>query len=1036
MNLVKSATTNSKGTVIFNSLSTEKYTIKVLYSTYESMVDEIDFNKGNIVTKNFLFVPDILLLVSYNDHNEKVDMLMNMSRRVAFISTTDVDKSREWLAGHSNFIHVDMFSEASYTIFTADYLSKLLAMSPANKNYNVAYTFGVYSNDILNTINIHIVGANSTHNTFDTVENTYIGSYFQATDIENHNVLSTNMKNYLDYIFYLVNPKKYTNPTLDVKNAPLMSPECGFYHPDLGVYAIYPDNELINQWILSNPGYTSNDGSLKWMVENYPKWLIETLDPTVLFKQFEDDYIAEFHPDKKFIVIASYYAGGDLVDALIKGFEKNGRPAFNIFKFSTEPSMSSILNKINQVSKVGISSVNSLYSWSLSYANGTAEQDLSDIDLAILNGVNEISEYSYNSDLGPQIEWTYAVTYPSFEGVFSPIILSYIDSFGKSHVIQPGVDKMVKLSSGWADLKDLDNFNKTIAIVLYNYPPGKAEIGASYLDVFQSTYDLIIKLGENGYDIGCDVNSFISLDELTNIAFDMNNKGSWARGLLNKYVEENWDELMAHHQLINITDFYNLIDDVNEDLIKEMLDCWGNNLGPAMVYNKTDEHYIVIPGKWFGKIFLTFQPSRGWEEVTNYHDLKLPPHQQYVAFYEWLDKTSHANAVINMGTHGTLEWLPGTNLGSVYGDWTFELQKLPTIYPYIVSNPGEAMVARDRIASLMITHMTPAMVASDLFGNYTVLSDYITRYKDQVKLNVSSNAEEYKSKILELAPKLGFRNMLSNETFGHYIDELHLYLEDMGDDFNTYGLHHLGKILTGMELAEEVVNIVSSQTSVHNQILRLLYGGGSAQNKDKILAKIQSAISQYIIYNSSSLPIDSLNNKYGFDTNASFDYVINMLMSQFYLVNQTFGKNLADKDYFDDIAHNLDYSLEKNVINAFLYEYVTRLVNGKSVEQLNVEYGIENNTGLYGSTRYAQQVIVNIQNNNEWNAIFTALEGRICDIQDSLQTLLMGIQFLQVMTVMHQTLQRCLLSQLMNLQSRLLICSCPNIMKSTANGRN
>ena len=140
--------------------------------------------------------------------------------------------------------------------------------------------------------------------------------------------------------------------------------------------------------------------------------------------------------------------------------------------------MSSILNKINSVSSVGISSVTSLYSWSLSYANGSAENDLSDIDLAILKGVTDISQYSYESELGPQIEWTYSVTYPSFEGVFSPVILSYVDSLGKTHVVQSGIDKMVKLSCGWADLKDMKNSDKKVAIVLWNYPPGKAEIGS------------------------------------------------------------------------------------------------------------------------------------------------------------------------------------------------------------------------------------------------------------------------------------------------------------------------------------------------------------------------------------------------------------------------------------------------------------------------------------------------------------------------------------------------------------------------------
>ena len=603
----------------------------------------------------------------------------------------------------------------------------------------------------------------------------------------------------------------------------------------------------------------------------------------------------------------------EVVDALIRSYAASGRPAFNIFKTSTTPSMSSILNNITNNSKLGISTITSLYSWSLSYANGSAEPDLSEIDLAVLKGVNEISEYSYNSELGPQIEWTYAVTYPSFEGVYGPVILSYVDGAGKTHVIQAGVDKMVKLSCGWADLKDLNNSNKTIAIVLYNYPPGKAEIGASYLNVTKSTYDLIVKLYEQGYDTGGDIRQMMTPRELEDIIFKMGNKGSWAYGLLRQYVEDNYDELIAHNQLISTRDYRSLIRDIPQNLIEQMVDYWGAGLGPSMVYNGTDEQYMVVPGIWFGKVFVTFQPSRGWEElktIENYHDLTLPPTQYYVSFYKWLDKTAKVNAIVNMGTHGTLEWLPGTNLGAMSGDWTFELTLNPTLYPYIVSNPGEAMVARDRIAALLLTHMTPAMVTSGLYGNYTVLNNYITYYKDQVNLNVTSNAEEYKVKILKLAPSLGFRQFDENaETFEHWLDDLHLYLEAMEDDFISYGLHTLGKILAGEELIEEVITITTSQTKIYNYIMEFLY------------------------------------------------------------------PEFAGKNFYDDVAGNLSCLDKADAIKQFLRDYVTDLVNGSSAKDLAGKYGIAVNSQLYNATLYAEQVIVNIQNNNEWNAILTALEG-------------------------------------------------------------
>ena len=918
--LVSTHKTDSKGNAVIKNLGSSKYHLEVSYSTYDPQKYDVDFTKksGTVDIKGIQFIPDILLLVDYNSHSEKVDLLMNMSKRVAYISTTDFDKSRAWLVEYANYMHIDMFSESAYSVFTAPYLKQLLAKSPANAKYNVAYTFSVFSKQIMNSTGIHIVGASASNNTFDTIENTYIGSYFQARDIAESDILQNNMKNYLDYVKYLINPDKYSNPTLDEKNAPLMSPECGFYHPDLGLYTLVPEGKLINQWIRENPGYThSSDGSLNWMTENYVVWLTEVLDPTALFKKFENDYINRFGPKKSFIAIASYYGGEEVSDALIRGYEANGRPAFNVFKTGTQPPMSSILNRIASISSVGISAINSLCSWSLDYASGTAEPDLSDIDL---------------SELGPQVEWTFMVTYPSFEGVFGQVALSYVDSYGKTHVIQGGVDKMVQLNCKWADLHDLNNSDKKVAVMLYNYPPGKAEIGASYLDVFNSTFELLYQLYNQGYDIGGSfefskavnntyqwiINSedsylinktrtnLISMYNLTQIIFDMNNKGSWAKGLLNKYVEDNWDYLMKHHQLISLNEFEKLTSDINDELFNQMISYWKDGLGPAMVYKNK---YIVIPGVWFGNVFVTFQPSRGWEEVQDYHSLVIPPHQQYVSFYKWMEKTAKINAIVSMGTHGTLEWLPGINLGAYPGDWTFELTLVPTVYPYIVSNPGEAMVARDRSSALMITHMTPAMVSSELYGNYTTLKNYINYYKEQLSLNVTSNAESYKEMILELAPALGFRNISKGESFQSWIDELHIYLDDMEDDFNTFGLHHLGKILTGYELTEEVVTIVSSQTKIYDQLLEFLY------------------------------------------------------------------PNLKGLKFYDDIQGNLKYLEEADKIKSFLKHYSSRLVNGTSVKQLNRELGIPEGTALYNSTLYCEDIIANIQRNNEWNAILLALSG-------------------------------------------------------------
>ena len=356
--LVFSGLTNSEGNVVISNLNSAKYNVEIKYSTYEPYVQTVDLTAQDTVAISHMFIPDILLLVDYDSHNEKVDILMEMSKRVAYISTTNYDVTREWLVDYASYIHLDMFNEGAYHTLTGEYLKEILETSPANINYKVAYTFGVYSNSILNATGIHIVGANPKNNTYHTIENTYIGSYFQADDIADSEVLQKNMVNYLSYIYYIINPSKYSDPTLDVNNAPLMSPECGFYHPDLGTYTIVPGGELINKWIHDNPGYDGDGhGSLNWMTEDYPNWLESTLDPTTLFKTFEKDYIGNITYDKPFIAIATYYAGGSVVDALIRSYEAQGRAAFNVFKTGTIPPMASILNKITKTSTVGISAI-------------------------------------------------------------------------------------------------------------------------------------------------------------------------------------------------------------------------------------------------------------------------------------------------------------------------------------------------------------------------------------------------------------------------------------------------------------------------------------------------------------------------------------------------------------------------------------------------------------------------------------------------------------------------------------------------------
>ena len=120
-NLVSTHKTDLNGNAVIRGLGSSKYNLEVSFSTYEPQIYEVDFtkNSGTVKIEGIQFVPDMLLLVDYNSHSEKVDVLMNMSKRIAYISTTDFDKSRAWLVEYAKYIHIDMFSESAYSVLTA-----------------------------------------------------------------------------------------------------------------------------------------------------------------------------------------------------------------------------------------------------------------------------------------------------------------------------------------------------------------------------------------------------------------------------------------------------------------------------------------------------------------------------------------------------------------------------------------------------------------------------------------------------------------------------------------------------------------------------------------------------------------------------------------------------------------------------------------------------------------------------------------------------------------------------------------------------
>lgn len=932
--LVFTDTTNDNGYLLVNSLpGFGKYTIKASYSTYLDQTYEFNYDQRHFAYNNvkLKFKPDICFMTIASGNQNKMAYLMNISKRCYYVDNNGQTKDRFWLVPYANFILVDMYSDSGYI----DVLPYILD-STANKNRKIAYVFGSGNGS---GTGFNYIGTNATgENTIDTMENTYIGSYYQAYDYNNTKVLTNNMGNLYAYILYLLGESS-VDPTKDSARTPLMASTWGIYHPAYGAFEFTPEQEDINKWILKDPGFNRDKvGGLNWMSYEYVDWQKSNSNDNELFKKFETwynsyqinkadvnldeitdekSYLSKIDTSTPFVVIVSYYCGGNLVDSLINEYESQGRAAFNLYQITTQPAMSSLLLSFKNSTKRGVSAVNSLYSWSLNYASNVsvAIEELNKLDVEVLRVLDRVNEDSYTSDQGPQYEWTFGVTIPSFEGVFGTILASYINSTtGQEIVINSSVKKVINMTNGWAKLREMDNYDKKISIVLYNYPPGKSDIGASYLDIYNSTYVLLHLLAKEGYNIGMTEDEIPNLTELSEIITENCNKGSWAQGYINSYVDKHWDRLKANGQLVDLTQYEEYLSMLHPTLQKKLIDYWGEGLGNFMVYNGTKHsgRYIVLPGIMFGNVFLTFQPSRGWESVQDYHSPTLPAHQQYISFYKWMSHTFGANAIIYMGTHGTLEFLPGKDTGLTETDWTFDLVDTPSIYPYIVSNPGEAMIAKDRIGALMISHMTPATVMNELYGNLSELNNLISSYYSAVKVGNTAGTEEYRKSILEIAnsDSVKFKLPDKNQTFDSWLNGVQTQLDDLESDIITYGLHTLGKVLSGYELVQEIITITASQTNIYDNILHMLY------------------------------------------------------------------PNLANLSFYEDIYYNHDYKTEVNHTKQWLIDFLSDLVMNYTFNETLELYNITNQSLVYEDLVFANETMTGICDNMEWESIFDALSGR------------------------------------------------------------
>ena len=375
--------------------------------------------------------------------------------------------------------------------------------------------------------------------------------------------------------------------------------------------------------------------------------------------------------------------------------------------------------------------------------------------LQAINSFGTKSEWEESARGLSPLDTAMNVAIPEFDGRIITVPVSFRapqDETNKVHyyeAIPDRVEIVAKQAARWARLAHKPNRKKKVAFMLTN-SSGKAQrIGdAVGLDSPASVMKVFEAMQADGYDLGDELPS--DGDQLVQ---DLVDRCSYDEIFL---TEDQLANAAAH---VPDTMYQPMFDELPRNQKEQIVEQWGPAPGKAFVHNNS----ISLAGLEFGNVFVALQPPRGYGMDTDkiYHTPDLPPPHNYFAIYKWLRDVWKADAIVHMGKHGTLEWLPGKGVGlsrECYPD-TF-LDDMPLIYPFIINDPGEGTQSKRRAHALIIDHLTPPMTTADGYGELAQLMQLVDEYY-QIEMLDPTKMPYIQKQIWELIQKINLDEDLS-----------------------------------------------------------------------------------------------------------------------------------------------------------------------------------------------------------------------------------------------------------------------------------
>jgi cobaltochelatase CobN len=403
------------------------------------------------------------------------------------------------------------------------------------------------------------------------------------------------------------------------------------------------------------------------------------------------------------------------------------------------------------------------------------------------------------------------VALPEFDGRLITTTVSFKNTLAHDAALQtevvryqPRADRVAHvadLARSWARLRATPRAERKVAVLLANYPSKNARVGnAVGLDTPASLHALLQALRAAGYDTGpslpADGQTLIEAVIAASVQdpeFATERAHTHSAGWVTAGQYREWAEGLPAATR------------------EGMAGRWGG-AEDAPQYHSGG---LPIPGLLLGNVFVGVQPARGYDQdpAAVYHSPDLPPPPFYLAFYRWVREVFGAHAVVHLGKHGNLEWLPGKGAAlsaACYPEAV--LRDLPNAYPYIINNPGEGTQAKRRAAAVVVDHLIPPMTQAGTYGALRRLELLLDEYYSVQGLDPAKAPllleeigrlveEQQLHRDLDCAPPAA-------DGLPDFLRRLDGYLCEIKEAQIRDGLHVLGRLPEGGQLVELLLALV------------------------------------------------------------------------------------------------------------------------------------------------------------------------------------------------------------------------------------